>query len=81
MRMRLLVADQRAEWRELDRRIQTFDDEFAAEARSDEAARLLTTIPGIGPLNATALVTAIGRAETFGRGRIWPPGYGWCRGR
>ncbi len=73
-RTRLLVEDQRAEWRELDRRIQAFDDEFAAEARTDEAARLLTTIPGIGPLNATALVAAIGRAETFGRGRdlaVW----------
>jgi transposase len=68
-RTRLLVEDQRAEWRELDRRIEAFDEEFAAEARSDEAARLLTTIPGIGPLNATALVAAIGRAETFGRGR------------
>ncbi len=27
------------------------------------------TIPGIGPLHATALVAAVGRAETFGRGR------------
>jgi transposase len=68
-RTRLLVEDQRAEWRELDRRIEAFDDEFAAEARSDETARLLTTIPGIGSLNATALVAAIGKAETFGRGR------------
>jgi transposase len=68
-RTRLLVEDQRAEWRELDRRIEAFDQEFAAEARTDEAARLLTTIPGIGPLNATALVAAIGKAETFGRGR------------
>jgi transposase len=68
-RTRLLVEDQRAEWRELDRRIEAFDEEFAAEARTNEAARLLTTIPGIGPLNATALVAAIGRAETFGRGR------------
>jgi transposase len=65
----LLIEDQRAEWRELDRRIDAFDEEFAREARADEAARLLLTIPGIGPLNATALVAAIGKAETFGRGR------------
>lgn len=44
--MRFPVEDQRAEWRELDRRIEAFDEEFAAEARSDEAARLLTMIPG-----------------------------------
>jgi transposase len=68
-RTRLLVEDQRAEWRELDRRISAFDEEFALHARTDEAARLLTTIPGIGPLNATALVAAVGKAETFGRGR------------
>src|SRR4249920_608131 len=65
----LLVEDLRAEWRELDRRILAFDDEFAAQARTDETARLLTSIPGIGPLNATALMAAIGNAQTFGRGR------------
>jgi len=63
------MEDMQAQWRELDRRIVAFDDEFAAQARADEAARLLTTIPGIGPLNATALVAAVGTAETFGRGR------------
>jgi transposase len=68
-RTRLLIEDMRGEWRELDRRILAFDEEFALQARTDEAARLLTTIPGIGPLNATALVAAIGKAETFGRGR------------
>ncbi len=74
-RTRLLVEDLRAEWRELDRRILALDEEFALQARTDEAARLLTTIPGIGPLNATALAAAIGKAETFGRGRdlaAWP---------
>ena len=68
-RTRLLIEDQRSEWRELDRRILAFDEEFALEARLDPAARLLATIPGIGPLNATALVAAIGTAQTFRRGR------------
>jgi transposase len=68
-RVRALLEDMRAEWRELDRRIGAFDDEFAARARTDEAARRLATIPGIGVLNATALVAAIGTGETFGRGR------------
>jgi transposase len=68
-RTRLLIEDLRAEWRGLDRRILAFDEEFARQARTDETARLLSTIPGIGPLNATALAAAIGKAETFGRGR------------
>ena len=63
----MLVEDLRAEWRKLDRRILAFDDEFAAQARTDETTRLLTSIPGIGPLNATT--AAIGNAQTFGRGR------------
>ena len=68
-RTRLLIEDMRAEWRELDRRISAFDEEFARQARTDEAARLLTTIPGIGALNATALAAAIGDARTFARAR------------
>jgi transposase len=68
-RIATLIADMRAEWRELDRRIAEFDSEFAKRAREDDAARRLTTIPGIGVLNATALASAVGRAETFRRGR------------
>jgi transposase len=68
-RMRRLIADMRAEWLELDQRIAAFDNEFAARARSDAGARRLATIPGIGVLNATALVAAIGNGETFARGR------------
>ncbi|WP_198373700.1 IS110 family RNA-guided transposase [Roseomonas rosulenta] len=68
-RTRRLIEDMCAEWQALDRRILAFDEEFAEQARSDETARLLTTIPGIGPLNATALVAAMSKAETFGRAR------------
>ena len=59
----------RAQWRELDRRIAAFDAEFVAAARSDVTARRLSTIPGIGALNATALVAAVGNARSFARAR------------
>ena len=68
-RMALLLRDMRTRWEELDRRIAAFDAEFAAMARTDDRARRLTGIPGIGALNATALVAAVGAAETFGKGR------------
>ena len=68
-RIKRLLEDMQEQWRSLDQRIASFDDEFAAMARSDPAARRLATIPGIGALNATALVAAIGTGETFGRGR------------
>jgi transposase len=68
-RILALLADMRARWRDLDRRIAALDAEFTARARADEAARRLATIPGIGVLNATALVAAVGDAGTFARGR------------
>jgi transposase len=68
-RMRILVKDLRAEWRRLDDRIAAFNAEFARMAREDEAARRLSTIPGIGTINATALTAAVGDARNFRRGR------------
>src|SRR6202140_400135 len=68
-RVRLLLDDMLDQWRGLDRRIAALDDEFAAMARNDPAARRLATIPGVGVLNATALVAAIGDGRTFSRGR------------
>jgi transposase len=68
-RVRLLLDDMLDQWRALDERIVALDDEFADMARNDPAARCLATIPGIGVLNATALVAAIGDGRTFSRGR------------
>jgi transposase len=64
-----LVKDMRDQWLSLDQRITSFDDEFTQQARSDDSARRLLSIPGIGALNATALVASIGDAATFARGR------------
>lgn len=68
-RVRLLLDDMLDQWRALDVRIKALDDEFAQMARNDPAARRLATIPGIGVMNATALVAAIGNGRTFSRGR------------
>jgi transposase len=67
--MRVLTEDMRRQWCELDRRIAELDKELAEWERNEGAARRLMTIPGIGVLNATALIAAIGRAESFARGR------------
>ena len=68
-RMIVLVADARTQWAELDRRISAFDAEFVRWVKENEEARRLTTIPGIGAIVASALVAAVGRAESFERGR------------
>ena len=45
------------------------DGELARRAREDEEAKRLTTIPGIGPITATALVALAPAAQVFKRGR------------
>lgn len=68
-RVRLLIEDLRTEWHDLDARIEAFDAELAATAKQDEACRRLCEIPGIGPLNATALAAAVGNGAAFDKGR------------
>ena len=72
VRILALVRDARDEWRALDRRIDALNEELADQARTDDAARRLTTIPGIGVLGATALVAAIGEGDAFQRARDLP---------
>lgn len=71
-RILALIAETRAEWRSLDRRIDALNEELAEHARNDEAASRLTSIPGIGVLGATALVAAAGNGEAFRRARDLP---------
>jgi transposase len=68
-RTRRLASELRAEWRELDTKIEALNGEFVELARHDPAARRLTSIPGVGVLNATALVAAVGNASGFAKGR------------
>ena len=52
-----------------DSGIDELDTRLTALAKSDDACRRLMTIPGIGPVNATALVATIGDASSFKSGR------------
>lgn len=68
-RTRVLIKDLSDECAMLDERIKAYDDEFAAIAREDAQARRLSGIPGIGVINATALLAAVGDGSAFARGR------------
>lgn len=68
-RIQQLVTDIHAESAELDKRIEALNDELAEVARRDDSARRLATIPGVGVINATALVAAIGDGSAFAKGR------------
>jgi transposase len=53
----------------LEGEIRRLEAEIAHRAKGDEVARRLMTIPGVGPLIATALVALAPPLETFRRGR------------
>ena len=63
--LRTLVEHLRA----LDGRIAPLDREIARRAREHPDAKRLTTIPGIGPITATAIVALAPTAQTFKKGR------------
>jgi transposase len=67
--MRLLVASLMDDYRALEARILSLDREIERLARTNEVANRLTTIPGIGPLGATALIAAVGDGRQFKRAR------------
>ena len=54
---------------ELNDRIGDLDKEIARRAREDAIARRLMTIPGVGPIAATAIAALAPPAETFAKGR------------
>ena len=64
-----LIGDMRTQWSELDRRIEDFNKEFVTFVKADAEARLLVSIPGISVMIASALIAAIGKAESFAKGR------------
>ncbi|MBY6016122.1 IS110 family transposase, partial [Qipengyuania gaetbuli] len=53
----------------LDEEVALLDKEIARRAREDEDASRLMTIPGVGPITATALLALAPPIETFSRGR------------
>jgi transposase len=68
-RMRALLASLAEDLRALETRIAEVTREIEALAQQDDRARRLATIPGIGPLGATALVAAAGDGKQFRKAR------------
>jgi transposase len=68
-RMLRLIQDLAADWRRLDERIEGLSSEIEVLARQDQGCARLMSVPGIGPLIASAMVAAIGTGDVFSRGR------------
>ncbi len=67
--MRRILVTVFDELRELELRLSALNREIDAIAARSDTARRLMTIPGIGPLAATALLAAAGSGRQFGKAR------------
>ncbi|WP_035992642.1 IS110 family transposase, partial [Bradyrhizobium sp. WSM1253] len=54
---------------ELNGKVADLDKEITRRAREDEVSRRLMTIPGVGPISATAIAALAPPIETFTKGR------------
>jgi transposase len=68
-RMIRIIGDLVDNWAYLDERITRVTDEIEGLARTDVSCGQLMTVPGIGPIIASAMVAAIGNGAAFARGR------------
>jgi len=73
---RVLLTQLKLELDALAKRIGEMDGVMEQTAKENEDCQRLTTIPGIGPVTAPALVAAAGNATAFRRGRDLAA---WCR--
>jgi transposase len=68
-RMIRIMEDLSGDWRRLDERIEHITKEIEVLAGTNVNCGQLMTVPGIGPIVASATVAAIGNGAAFARGR------------
>lgn len=67
--MRALITQLWHQWLMRDQEVQSLQDQLERLAREQSACQRLMSIPGVGPLTATALVAHVGDPSTFRDGR------------
>ncbi len=68
-RMVRVIAELSGDFRHLSDRLDDVTAEIETLAKADDACQRLITVPGIGPIIASAMVSAIGDGAAFGKGR------------
>jgi transposase len=68
-RMLSVITELSGDLRHLNERLEAVTEEIEGLAMADEACQRLMTVPGIGPIIASAMVSAIGDGAAFGKGR------------
>src|SRR5262245_2928021 len=73
-RMVRVIEELASDWRRIDERIEGLSGEIEELAKRDAGCERLMSVPGIGPIIASAMVAAIGTGEGFSKGRdlaVW----------
>jgi transposase len=65
----VLLTELKLELAQLAEKIDRADQSIAQIARENEACRRLVTMPGVGPVIATAIIATIGNGAAFRKGR------------
>lgn len=75
-RLRDLIADLWAEWKHLEHRIATLDGELGRVAKRDPVTAQVMSIPGVGPMIATALICKDINPDRFANARQFAAYFG-----
>ncbi|SDM11671.1 Transposase, partial [Aliiruegeria lutimaris] len=67
--MRILISSLWAEWQATYAAVRDLSRELELLAKKDPDCQRLMTVPGVGPLVATAMIAAVADGSAFGRGR------------
>jgi transposase len=65
---RLTLQRAQEQWRELDEHLAWCDERIAEHARTNEQVKLATTLLGVGPVTASAVVATVGDFKQFRNG-------------
>jgi hypothetical protein len=66
------LEDLARDWRRLDERIEGLSSEIEVLARGDAGCERLMSVPGIGPIISSAMVSAIGTGDATSEGGVAP---------
>lgn len=66
---RELLGQLRDDLVSMEKRVDGYDARIEAISKQNESCKLLETIPGVGPVTATALVASVGDVSVFKNGR------------
>ena len=66
---------------QIETAVAALERQLLAWHKTNPISQRLASIPGIGPIIATAIATTVADPMVFRSGREFVPGWAWCRGR